>query len=164
MPVTRFLTACSIVAMVASAALAASAQQFALQTGPPVAAMPDPTNPGVKKFKDAVFVVRSGGCADLSDFLLTARTEGVQDGVRRTAQLALVPLPQQGVFAVTGTVPKGTWVVALSGTCGSQVAGATVRLAGKGYRRDGVELLPHHPTPADVERALAGSAGADDRR
>jgi hypothetical protein len=116
--------------------------------------MPDPTNPGQKKFKDAVFVVRSSGCADASAFRLSARAEGLIGTTRSSAKVALVPVSQPGVFAVLGALPAGTWVVALSGTCGTEVAGAMVRMSEAGYRREGVKLLATHPTQADIERAL----------
>jgi hypothetical protein len=140
------------------AAAPAGAQSFRLQTGPPVAAMPDPENPGQKKFKDVAFVVRSVGCADVAAFRITASADGPANGVRRSMALKVLALPA-GVFALAGHETSGTWVVSVSANCGSQVAGAMVRLTNGGYRRDAVDLLPHHPTPADVDRALARPPG-----
>jgi hypothetical protein len=149
----------NLVAQLRAAVKTNSASPFALQTGPPVAAMPDPANPGQKKFKNVAFVVRSSGCADLGAFHVTANADSVVNGVRRSVQLKTVALPQSGVFGLTGLDKSGAWVVSLSATCGPHVAGATVRLTNGAYRRDGVELLPRHPTPGDVDRALAHSAG-----
>lgn len=138
-------------------ALRAAAQSFSLQTGPPVAAMPDPTNPGAKKFKDVAFVVRSVGCADLASFRVTATAERDGDGARKTTALKVMDLPS-GAFAFAGHDTTGTSVVAVSAQCGQQTAGATVRLVNGAYRREAVELLPHHPTRADVDRAFARPA------
>jgi hypothetical protein len=147
------------IAMGCGTALPAWAQQFALQTGPPVAAMPDPASPGQAKLKNIAFVVRSAGCADRTTFRLQATADGVFGGVRQSVPVKVDPLPQAGVFAIFSPAHASPVVVSLSGTCGTQVAGATVRLAAGAYRRDAVELLPHHPTPADIERALARSGG-----
>jgi len=146
------------IAMGCGTAVPAWAQQFALQTGPPVAAMPNPASPGQAKLKNIAFVVRSAGCADRTTFRLQATADGIIGGVRQSAPVKVDPLPPAGVFAIFSPGPA-SWVVSLSGTCGTQVAGATVRLADGAYRRDAVELLPHHPTPADVDRALARSGG-----
>lgn len=153
------LTACWALVLVAAASASTSAQSFRLQTGPPAAAMPDPESPGAKKFKDVAFVVRSSGCADLATFRLTAMADGAVKGMRRSHPLRTIPLPHAGAFALVGHETTGTWVVSVSGTCGAEAAGATVRLTDGAYRRDHVELLPRHPTQADIERAMARPAG-----
>jgi hypothetical protein len=151
-----------VLAALALCGIAASpvaAQQFMLQTGPPAAAMPDPLSPGVQKKKDVLFVVRSRDCADVSAFQLSATAEGLVNGARQSVALEPAKMPQPGVFAFFKHWPEGgAWVVSVSGTCGTQAAGATVRMTGAAYHRDHVELLPHHPTRADIERALAGAA------
>jgi hypothetical protein len=147
------------VAIAVAAHTSMTAQQaFTLQTGPPVAAMPDPAQPGVKKFKDVAFVVRSAGCPDVAAFRITATAEGIVDGARRSHALRVLDV-NAGVFALAGHETTGTWVVSVAGTCGRNAAGATVRLTNGAYRRDAVELLPHHPKPADVDRAFARPAG-----
>lgn len=153
------LTAGWVLALLAAAAVPIGAQSFRLQTGPPVAAMPDPESPGAKKFKDVAFVVRSAGCADLATFRLTAMADGAVKGMRRSLPLRTIALPQPGAFGLAGHETSGTWIVSVSATCGAQVAGATVRLTDGAYHRDQVELLPRHPTQADVERAMGRTAG-----
>lgn len=135
---------------------------FSLQTGPPVAAMPDPQNPGVKKFKDVAFVVRPVGCADVAGFRVTATSVGTSGGVKKSGALKVLDV-SAGVFAIAGHDMRGTSVVSVSAACGGEVAGATVRLINGAYRRDAVELLSHHPVAADVERAFARPAGGDRR-
>ncbi len=152
----RFAAAVAVV--VGATAPVLAQQPFTLQTGPPVAAMPDPTQPGVKKFKDVAFVVRSAGCADVAAFRVTATAEGIAGGVRRSVALRVLDVTG-GIFALAGHETTGTWVVSVAGTCGRNVAGATVRLINGAYRRDAVEVLPHHPTPADVDRAFARPGG-----
>lgn len=142
------------------AALPLYAQQFTLQTGPPAAAMPDPADTTVKKSKNVVFVVRPRGCADLATFAVTARADGIVDGVRRTVRIVPERLPQSGVVAVSRQWPEGAWVVSLSASCGTELAGAIVRLKPGGYDRNGVEILAHHPTQKDIDRALAAQAPA----
>lgn len=133
-------------------------QPFSIQTGPPVAAMPDPANPGEKKIKDVAFVVRSVGCADVTTFRVTAVAEGGVGATRRTLPLRVLDLPA-GIFAFAGHETTGTWVVAVSAACGRDVAGATVTLVNGAYRRDAVELLAHHPVRADIDRAFARRPG-----
>lgn len=146
----------TLAAMLATSPVTAG-QSFSLQTGPPVAAMPDPANPGEKKFKDVAFVVRSVACADVATFRVTALAEGGTGTTRRTMALRVLDLPA-GVFAFAGHEPTGTWVVAVSAVCGRDAAGATVKLVNGVYRRDAVELLPHHPGRADIERAFVRPA------
>jgi hypothetical protein len=128
---------------------------FTLQTGPAVAAMPGPAGPVQKKTKDVAFAVRSVGCDDLAAFTVTASAVA-RGAAGRAAAVKVTALPS-GAFAIGG--PEGTSVVSVSANCGSQKAGATVRLTNGAYSRDAVELLPHHPTQADVDRALSLQAG-----
>lgn len=132
---------------------------FTLQTGPPMAAMPDPATPGVKKFKDVAFVVRSAGCADVSTFRVSATAHGTVGGVPTSMALRVLDV-SAGVFALAGHETAGTWVVSVAGTCGRSVTGATVRMINGAYRRDTVELLPHHPAQADVDRAFSRPSGS----
>jgi hypothetical protein len=128
-----------------------SAQDFALQVGPPVAGKAQPA-------KASLLVVRPGGCADPGNAQITATAEGLVDGVRRSVPLKLSTLPTPGVHAVPKDWPPGGfWVVNLVGTCAGKTAGAIVSVApgpNPSYRRDGVKLLPHRPTSAEIDASL----------
>jgi hypothetical protein len=144
----------------ASFGTTAQAQDFALQVGPPAAAMPQPGTVIEKKVsKDVVFVVRPLGCVDPAGASITATAEGLLDGSRRSLALRLVPLPTPGVRAVSGNWPDGgVWVIRVAGTCAGRSAGAIVTLGPRNtYHRDGVELVALHPTPEHIERALRAS-------
>lgn len=143
-----------LVKQLRAAITSAGGPSFSLQTGPPVAAMPDPATPGEKKLKDVAFVVRSVGCDDVATFRVTANAVGLTKSTQKSAPLKVLELPA-GVFAVAGHDMRSTSVVSVSAVCGREVAGATVRLVNGAYRRDAVELLPHHPGADDVARAFA---------
>lgn len=159
MPCRPLIVASALVVVAAGLGTATGAQAppFELQTGPPAAAMPDPQAPGVKKLKDVTFVVRARGCA-AETFRVTATAEWRDGGSRRSVDITPVALPQAGVFAITSPGP-GVPVVAVRGTCGAAAAGALVRLTQGRYWREGVALLSHHPSPADIDRALDGATG-----
>jgi hypothetical protein len=141
------------------------AQDFILQVGPPAAAPQPRPNTGAvfetKVSKDAVLVVRPLGCADPSQARVMATAEGLLDGGRRSLAMRLLPLQAPGAHAVLASWPDsaGVWVVSLAGTCAGRAAGAIVRLGPREvYRRDRVELVAHHPTPDEIDRALRLSA------
>jgi hypothetical protein len=165
----------AVVVSTMAAALVAPlrAQDFVLQIGPPTAAAP-PVVPRTgsqtgaiaetKVGKDAVLVVRPLGCANPAEARVTATAEGLLDGGRRSLAMRLVPLQAPGAHAVIAPWPDGAgvWVVSLSGTCAGRAAGAIVRLGPREvYRRDRVELVAHHPTPDEIDRALRLSARDD---
>ena len=131
-----------------TAAAVTFAQDFALQVGPPVA--------GGGQTKKPTLVVRPGGCADPAQARITGTAEGLVDGVRQSKPLGLEALPTPGVHAVTGGWSNaGVWIVNLVGTCGSKTAGAIVTLGPKDtYRREGVKLLAHRPTPQEIDASL----------
>lgn len=140
----------------AAGAPAAYGQTFALQVGPPAAAMPDPSGRIEKKVgKDVVFVLRSSGCPDPASVKFSATAEAVVGGVRRTWPLPIGTLTTGGIFAAAKTwLDRTPWVAMITATCGDREAGAAVRIINDTYRREGVELFSRRPTPADLERAL----------
>ena len=148
--VPSFGLAAIVVAVVSGPA---SAQDFALQVGPPVAAAA-----GTFVKKDSVlFVVRPGGCGDPAAARITATAEGVVNGSRQSVTLKLAPLSPPGVHAVSRDMPSGwVWVINLVGTCSGRTAGAIVAMAGpkQEYRREGVKLLSHAATRDEIEASL----------
>lgn len=135
--------------LTSAAVSAVFAQDFALQVGPPVAGNSQQT-------KKATLVVRPGGCADPAQARITGTAEGLVNGVRQSKPLTLEALSTPGVHAVSGGWAKdGVWIVNLVGTCGSKTAGAIITLGPKDtYRREGVKLLTHRPTPEEIDASL----------
>lgn len=139
----------------------AHAQDFTLQVGSPVAVVPQPGVVLEKKVsKDTVFVVRPLGCPDPASVRMAVTAEGVLDGRRESVRLPLASLQATGVHAISKTWPDGgVWVLSVTGTCAGRTAGAIVTLGPRDvYRRDGVELVAHHPTSEEIEHALRRSA------
>lgn len=155
-------SALGVLLLTLSAAVPVGAQTFSLQTGPAVAAMPDPTIPGVKKFKDVSFVVRAVNCGDVSTFRVTASASGAADGTGTATPMKVLDV-RAGTVALGGLEMRGLWVASVSATCGREVAGATLVLVNGVYRREAVETLPHHPGAADVARAFARAGGGNQR-
>lgn len=128
-------------------------ENFALQIASPVAGQG-------AMLKSASFVFRSTGCAELSKVEITAKAEGLVGGERRTLPLETFAAPAPGVFAVFKKWPaEGTWIVALSGVCGSDrsVAGALVAIAGgraAGPDRKNSKFFSHAPTEVEIVAAL----------
>lgn len=156
--VRSFGLAATLVAMVSGPA---AAQGFALQVGPPVAAA---AQPGTFVKKDSLlFVVRpGGGCGDPAAARISATAEGIVNGSRKTVVLRLAPMSPPGVHAVSRDMPSdGVWIVNLVGTCSGQTAGAIVAMAGpkQEYRREGVTLLAHAATQAEIEASLKALTG-----
>lgn len=128
----------------------ASAQEFALQVGPPIAG----NEPSVKR---ALLVVRPAGCADLSKAQITATAEGIVNGARRSVPLALTALPTPGVHAIQPDWPTpGVWIVNLVGNCAGKSAGAIVSVAGPKptFSRDAVKYFRQAPTPSEIDASL----------
>ena len=135
----------------------AAAQDFSLQVGPPIAGR----TPNAKL---SLLVVRPGGCPNPASARITATAEGLVDGVRRTVPLNVTTLPTPGVHAVPKDVPNGgQWVVNLVGTCEGKTAGAIVSVVTVGkdlsFHREGVKLLAHRPTPAEIDASLKALTG-----
>ena len=130
----------------------AGAQEFALQVGPPIAGATQPS-------KKSIFVVRPGGCPDPARAQISANAEGIVEGQRRTIPLTLMTLETPGVRAIPNEWAKsGMWVINLVGTCEGKTAGAIVAIGSVTpfgtFRREGVKLLAHRATPAEIDAAL----------
>lgn len=164
----------AVISTIAAALVApVRAQDFVLQIGPPTAAVPQAAPPAgsqtgaiaeTKIGRDAVLVVRALGCANPAEARVTATAEGLLESGRRSLAMRLAPLQAPGAHAAIAPRLDGTgvWVVSLSGTCAGREAGAIVRLGPREvYRRDRVELVPHHPTAQEIDRALRLSARDD---
>jgi hypothetical protein len=135
-------------------ATSAAAQELVVNVGPPVAA----TGQQIKKGN--VFVVRPGGCAEPAAAHFSGGVEGILNGARQRMPLQLEALPTPGVHAIRRNWPEGgVWVVSVQATCGGRTAGAVVALKSDAvFRREGVTLLAHAPTPHDVESSLKAIA------
>jgi hypothetical protein len=141
-------------ALLTMAALAqVSAQNFALQVGPPIAG----AAPSVKK---SLMVVRPSGCANPADARISATAEGLVGGARQSVPVELAALSTPGVHAVSKSWPNGgVWVVNLTGTCAGKTAGALVSIGPDAtYHRDRVQHLAHRATPEEIEASLKALA------
>jgi hypothetical protein len=129
-------------------------QGFTLQVGPPVAG-------NAPLAKNAVFVVRPGDCPDPGAAEIRARAEGLVNGARRTVPLTINALPTPGVHAVKKEWPDGgAWIVNVVVACAGKTSGALVTLGPKNsYQRDGVKMLPHEPTPQEIDASLKALTG-----
>ena len=108
--------------------------------------------------KSAQFVFRINGCADLSKAQVTATAEGSVNGVRRSTPLHLVLGQPPGVYAVSqqwGT--DGKWVVGITANCGTETTAAIVPVNGNSFVREGIQMLPHTPSKAEIEAAVAAA-------
>jgi len=132
--------------------IAASAADFSLTIGPPVAA-----GTGSKVVKKAAvsFAVRLEQCAALDKARISGTAEGVADGARRSVPVMLIAAASPGVFLVSQDWPEGVWVVNLSATCGSAKAGAVVPIGPSGgFLREGLKVWTRPATKGEVEAAL----------
>ena len=128
----------------------ASAQEFSLQVGLPIAGNSQPA-------KDSLLVVRPGGCANPASAQITATAEGLVDGARRSMPLTLTPLATPGVHALPKKWAEtgGFWVVNLVGTCAGKTAGALVPIDKKAtFRRDAIKQLAHAATREEIDASL----------
>jgi hypothetical protein len=93
--------------------------------------------------KDARFIFRVNGCADLSKAKVAATAEGIVSNACRTVVLEPLALQQQpGVYAIGdrwGT--DGTWVVAITADCAGATTGAIVQINAKTFVRDGTQFF-----------------------
>jgi hypothetical protein len=144
--------------VLAMAASSASAKDFSLTIGNPVAvALPD----GVVKKKDAAgMAVRVENCADVANAQVTATAEGVVNGARRSVPVRLVAATTPGAFAVSHDWPmEGAWVVHLTGHCGASTASAVVPFGPNGFLRESSKFFPRAATAAEVEAVLKTLSG-----
>jgi glutaminase len=105
--------------------------------------------------KGSQFVLRLNGCADLSTAQVVANAEGTVAGVRRSVKLRVTQAQISGVYAVAPQWgSEGTWVVAVTATCGAGVAGAIVPIVARSFSRENLQLLSHAPAAPEIESAL----------
>ena len=129
---------------------------FSLAIGNPVAvALPN----GIVK-KDVGMAVRAENCANPSQAQISGVAEGIVKGVRRSVPLRLVPSATAGAFAVAHDWPQeGSWVLSLTGHCGSATAGAIVPIGPSGFLRESSKFFPRAATAAEVDAVLTTLAG-----
>ena len=130
---------------------------FSLAIGNPVAAaLPH----GVVK-KDIGMAVRAENCAGSTQVQITGTAEGIVDGARRSIPVRVVAGATLGTFAISRDWPaQGTWVVSLTGRCGSSTASAVVPIGPSGFIRESSKFLPRAATAAEVESVLKTTGGA----
>jgi hypothetical protein len=142
-----------LIALLSTASLWAEA--LSLTIGPPIAAS---LAPGVQKTKSSgIFAARINGCADLTKAQLKATGEGMVAGERKTVSYEpmVIPASTPGVYTIGRQWGnEGTWVVAVTATCGPETTGAIVPTRLNEFLRNGLKLLPHAPTQAEIETAL----------
>ncbi|MCU1337133.1 MAG: hypothetical protein JWO19_2714 [Bryobacterales bacterium] len=134
------------------------AADFSLAIGNPVAvALPN----GIVK-KDIGLAVRAESCADPAKAQLSGTAEGIENGVRRSVPLRVVPAATPGAYAVLHDwPPQGVWVLNLTGHCGSSTASAIVAIGTNGlFIRESSKFFPRAATAAEVESVLTNLRGA----
>jgi hypothetical protein len=131
--------------------------EFSLTIGNAVAVtLPD----GSVVKKDVGMAVRAENCADLSKVQVTGTAEGMVNGARRSIPVRVVPSATPGAFAVARDWPQqGSWVVSLTGHCGSATASAVVPINGFGFVRESSKFFPRAARAAEVESVLKTLAG-----
>ena len=131
----------------------ASAADFSLTIGPPVAA-----GQAVKIIKTkaaAVFAVRLEECADPASAQIAATAEGLVNGASTSLPVMPVGAGSPGVYLVAQTWPaEGVWAVSLSATCGSARAGVIVPMSNQGFVREYIKSFPRAATPGEIHQAL----------
>jgi hypothetical protein len=105
--------------------------------------------------KGSQFVLRLNGCSDLSTARVVATAEGIVAGTRHSVGVRVTPAQTSGVYAITPQWgSEGTWVVAVTATCGSGVAGAIVPIVARSFSRENLQLFTRAPAPSEIESAL----------
>ena len=100
------LVQCSIVTFMATVALAG---------GPPMIAVEMPAAAFDKGSKDAVMIVRTSQCGTPIEAAVSARADGIVDGVRKTIPIKLRSTSKTGTYAVQQQWPTdGRWVLTFS--------------------------------------------------
>jgi len=139
-------------------ALSAWGADFSLAIGNPVAVT---LRDGVVK-KDIGMAVRAENCADPAKAQITGTAEGIVDGARRSMPVRLVAGAAPGSFAVSRDWPQqGSWVVHLTGHCGSSTASAIVPFGPNGFVRESSKFFPRAATASEVEAVLKTLAGGE---
>ena len=144
------------VAIFLLAGLGAWGADFSLAIGNAAAvAVPN----GIVK-KDVGMAVRAENCANPSQAQISGVAEGMVKGVRRSVPLRLVPSATAGAFAVSHDWPQeGSWVLSLTGHCGSSTASAIVPIGPNGFLRESSKFFPRAATAAEVDAVLTTLAG-----
>jgi hypothetical protein len=149
MEMVRLLFVCAAVPLTASAA------DFSLTIGPPVAA-----GPGAMKVKKtgAAFAVRLEECGAADQVQISGVAEGIVDGEHTTATVTVFDAGTRGVYivGVDGDQRRGAWVASITASCGSAKAGAIVPLGPQGFVREGIKTLPRAATKAEIDSVLKG--------
>jgi hypothetical protein len=124
------------------------AQEFSIQIAGPVAAQN-------YQVKSSAFVFRTTGCAEPAKPVVTAKAEGKVSGERRSIPLKVAQVPTPGVYAVFRQWPaEGTWIVNITGYCGSASTAALVATSAKGFVRESSKFFPRSATESEIESAL----------
>lgn len=127
------------------------ADGLSLTIGPPVAAQL--ATPEKKFF--ATLALRINGCADLSKAHLTAMGEGLVGDERRSVPTPPAATQIAGTYMVSRQWRnEGKWVVAVTVTCASETAAAIVPVRSDNIIREGIQMLTHAPTKAEIDAAL----------
>jgi hypothetical protein len=156
------VTQCLILIALSPSAFGAD---FMLAIGSPVAASLPATQGKEtvrvsKVAKDALFAVRTEGCADPATARIEATAEGVVNGARQSAAVKLVPAAAPGVYVISRDWPdQGAWVVTLSGECAGAKAGALVPIGPGGFIRESSKFFPRFTTKAELEATLKSISG-----
>ena len=127
------------------------AADFSLAIGNPVAvAVP---NTIVKK--DVGIAVRAENCADPSKVEVTATAEGIVNGARRSIAVRVIAGATAGTFAISRDWPReGSWVVHMTGHCGSSTASAVIPIGPNGFLRESSKFFSRAATTAEIESVL----------
>ena len=105
--------------------------------------------------KGSQFVLRLNGCSNLPAAQVVATAEGIVAGARRSVKLRVAAAQTSGVYAIAPQWgDEGTWVVAVTATCGAEMAGAIVPIVARSFSREHLQLLSRAPAPGEIESAL----------
>jgi len=137
--------------------------------GPPWISIEYPANPYDAGAHGALLTLHTYRCGDPLDGPVSARAEGIVDGVRRTITLTVRPTGRPGVWAVSGDLPRGgTWVIASTMGEGSFKATALLALGPDGrvagldvpIDRRGQYLFPREATAGEIDAMLRGAVAS----
>jgi hypothetical protein len=116
-----------------------------------------PTSQTDARLKDAVLIVRPGGCIDVSQAVVRVTAEGLVNGRRQSIPVKLTPAGP-GIYAVTRQWPSaGTWMLVIAGEASKTPEGPAMRCSRL------VALGPEGQVQAErlpAERAMANDLPA----
>jgi hypothetical protein len=142
-------------AILAVTSVVASAGEFTLSIGPPIAAGTGAAGVVKKKAFGASFAVRLEECDAPDKAQITGTAEGLFNGARTSTAVTLSTAGSPGVYLVSlDSNPPGVWVVNVTAACGSAKAGAIVPMGPTGFQREGTKVLPRAATKAEIDAAL----------